>query len=162
MNMRLIYAVATIPATISGFLLAGGALSQLPTAVNPLSVIQGPVEADVVRVLDGDTVQFLAYPFPEIIIRGTLRMDGIDTPEIRARCAEEKKKAADATAFLKNTIEANKGRVTLHVIGLVGNDGGSFGRYRAVMKIKNESLSDLMIQKGLARPNQGEARKPWC
>lgn len=162
MNMRLIYAVATIPATISGFLLAGGALSQLPTAVNPLSVIQGPVEADVVRVTDGDTLVFVAYPFPEITIRGILRMDGIDTPEVRGKCSEEKKKAADATAFLTKTIEANKGRITLHVIGLVGETGGSFGRYRAIAKIKGQSLSDLMIEKGLARPNQGEARKPWC
>ena len=163
MNNRVRTMVAMLPATIAGLFLVGNhADGQLATAINPLSVIQGPVEADVVKVTDGDTVVFVAYPFPEIAMRGTLRMDGIDTPEKNGRCTEERKKAADATAFLSKTIEANKGRVTLHVIGLVGNDGGGFGRYRAIMKIKNESLSDLMIEKGFARVNHGEKRQGWC
>ena len=89
-------------------------------------------------------------------------MDGIDTPEKLGKCPEERKKAAEATAFLKNTIEANKGRVRLSVIGLVGEDGGGFGRYRSQVSINNKSLSDLMIEKGFARVNHGEARKPWC
>lgn len=164
MNRRILTMVAMLPAAFAGMLLAGGnrAGGQLATTISPLSVIQGPVEADVFRVLDGDTFLFTAYPFPEVVIRGTLRMDGVDTPELKGRCSEEKKKAAEATAFLKNAIEANKGRVTLHVVGLVGSDGGGFGRYRAVAKVKGNSLSDMMIEKGHARVNRGEARKSWC
>lgn len=163
MNNRVRTMVAMLPATIAGLFLVGNhADGQLATAINPLSVIQGPVEADVFRVIDGDTILFVAYPWAEMTIRGTLRMDGIDTPEKLGKCPEERKKAADAAAFLKSTIEENKGRVTLHVIGLVGEDGGGFGRYRAVAKIKGNSLSDMMIQKGFARPNHGERRSGWC
>lgn len=163
MNNRVRTMVAMLPAAIAGMLMVGNrADGQLATAINPLSVIQGPVEADVLKVTDGDTLLFVAYPFPEVAMRGTLRMDGIDTPETRGKCQEEKKKAAEATAFLTKTIEENKGRITLSVIGLVGETGGAFGRYRAVARIKGRSLSDLMIEKGLARENHGEKRSSWC
>lgn len=151
-----------VSALIGSVLGSMGAGGQLPPQVPALAVVQGPVEADVNRVLDGDTVAFTAYPFPEVAIRGIVRMDGIDTPEVRGKCQEEKKKAAEATAFLRSTIGANKGRVKMTVIGLVGEDGGAFGRYRAVLSINNDSLSALMIQKGFARENHGEKRGDWC
>ncbi len=149
-------------ALIGSVLGSFGAGGQLPPQPPALSVVQGPVEADVVRILDGDTVAFYAMPWPEIIVRGTLRMDGIDTPEKNGKCPDEKKKAAEATSFLTSKISAVKGRVKLHVVGLVGEDGGGFGRYRGDVRINNESLSALLIERGLARENHGEKRLPWC
>jgi endonuclease YncB( thermonuclease family) len=95
-------------------------------------------------------------------ISGTLRMDGIDTPEKNGKCPLEKTRAAEATTFLLNTISAGKGRVSLYVVGLVGEDGGGFGRYRSQVKVGNAWLSELMIKEGFARENHGEPRKSWC
>lgn len=163
MNNRLLTVVAMLPATVAGmFMMGNKADGQLATTINPLSVIQGPVEADVFRVIDGDTVLFVAYPWAEMTVRGTLRIDGIDSPEKSGKCPDERKKALEATAFLKNTIEASKGRVKLSVIGLVGEDGGSFGRYRAQVTVNNKSVAELMIEKGHARENHGEKRQGWC
>lgn len=136
--------------------------SQLPFSHAPLRVIQGPVDADVTRIIDGDTFTFIAMPWPEMTVSGTLRMDGIDTPEKNGKCALEKKRAGEATTFLLNTIAANKGRVRLYVVGLVGEDGGGFGRYRAQVRIGNDWLSEMMISQGFARENHGEPRKSWC
>jgi micrococcal nuclease len=127
-----------------------------------LSVVQGPVDADVIRVLDGDTFTFKAAPFPQLAVWGTLRVDGIDTPEKRGKCQREKDKAAEATTFLLNLLQANGNRVRLYVVGLEGEDGGGFGRYRAQVKVGNEWLSERMIADGYARENHGEPRKPWC
>jgi micrococcal nuclease len=127
-----------------------------------LAVIPGPVEADVLKVTDGDTFAFVAFPFPEQATRGRLRVDGIDTPERNGKCAEEKNKAEQAKLFVEAMIRETGGRVWLYTVGLEGEGGGGFGRYRAQVKIGNKWLSDELIKKGLARENHGEKRGAWC
>lgn len=127
-----------------------------------LSVIAGPVEADVKAVTDGDTFTFIAFPFPELSIRGRLRVDGVDTPEIRGKCADEKNRAQQAKRFVEDLVSKAGGRVWLYTIGLEGDDGGGFGRYRAQVRIGNQWLSAELIREGLARENHGESRKSWC
>lgn len=139
----------------------GLALTPTPSLAQ-LSVVQGPVEANVTRVLDGDTFTFVASPFPQIAVWGTLRIDGIDTAEKRGKCQLEKDRAAQATTFLLNLFQANGNRVKLYVVGLEGEDGGGFGRYRAQVRVGNEWVSERMIREGLARENHGEPRKSWC
>src|ERR1044072_4962691 len=88
-------------------------LASSPSAAQ-LSVIPGPVEADVKSVTDGDTFTFVAYPFPELAIRGRLRVDGIDTPEIRGKCADEKNRAQQARRLVEDMVSEAGGRVWLY------------------------------------------------
>lgn len=132
------------------------------TAQAQLGVVQGPVEADVTRILDGDTVEFTAYPFPDIAIAGTLRIEGIDTPEKTSSCVAERQAAEQATTFALNYFAANKNRIRMYVIGLRGSTGGKFTRYLARVKVGSEWFDDRMIAEGHARRNKGEKRLPWC
>ena len=132
------------------------------TAQAQLSVVNGPVEARILRVIDSDTFEFVAYPFPEIAIWGQVRVDGIDSPERNAKCPYEKDLSARATTFVLNLLESNDNNVKLYVIGLKGSDGGGFGRYRAQVQIKGKWLSEEMVKEGLAREYHGGKRQPWC
>jgi len=127
-----------------------------------LSIVAGPVEADVLEVTDGDTVRFVAYAFPEQATRGRLRVYGIDTPERNGSCPEEKAKAEMARLYAEGLFLQAGNRVKLYTIGLDGKGGGGFGRYLARVKVGNLWLDEELIRVGLARPNFGEKRTGWC
>ena len=52
--------------------------------------IIGPVSAKVIKVYDGDTFTVEAYPWPGLEAKASVRIDGVDTPEIRGKCEAEK------------------------------------------------------------------------
>ena len=58
--------------------------------------ITGPISAKVIKVYDGDTFTVEAYPWPGLEAKASVRVDGVDTPEIRGKCDEEKQKAIEA------------------------------------------------------------------
>ncbi len=45
--------------------------------------IPGPVTGAVISVYDGDTLTVDASPWPGLTVRTSVRIDGVDTPEIR-------------------------------------------------------------------------------
>jgi micrococcal nuclease len=126
-----------------------------------LSIVDGPVDADVLEVTDGDTFWFLAYAFPEQATRGRLRVYGVDTPENRGKCSDEKNKAEAARLYAEKLFREAGNRVKLYTIGLE-KGGGGFGRYLARVKVGNVWLDEELIRVGLARPNHGEKRQGWC
>jgi endonuclease YncB( thermonuclease family) len=127
-----------------------------------LSIVDGPVDANVLDVTDGDTLKFIGFPFPEQATRGRLRICCMDTPEINGKCADEKNKAELARLFVEDLVNRNGKRVKLYTIGLDGKGGGGFGRYLARVKVGSVWLDDELIRLGYARPNHGERRLPWC
>ncbi len=82
---------------ISFFLLAPGTAWGDPT-------ITGPVAAKVVKVYDGDTFTVEAYPWPGLEAKASVRVNGVDTPEILGKCEAEKQKAIEARDFVKGLI----------------------------------------------------------
>jgi micrococcal nuclease len=60
--------------------------------------VAGPVRADVVRVLDGDTIEISAQVWLGLRLTSHVRIRGIDTPEIRGECASEKLMAAHSSS----------------------------------------------------------------
>ena len=52
------------------------------------------VPATVTSVYDGDTIKVEAAVWPGITWAGSVRVLGVDTPELRAKCPEEKAAAA--------------------------------------------------------------------
>jgi endonuclease YncB( thermonuclease family) len=118
--------------------------------------ISGPVEAAVVRVVDGDTIEFSAQIWIGLSLTASVRIRGIDTPEMRGKCPEEKALAAAARDLLAELagssirltrIEDDKyaGRVLANVASADGTD-----------------LAGGMIARGYARPYDGATRGGWC
>src|SRR5262245_19597963 len=74
-------------------------------------VIPGPVAADVIRVIDGDTLALRARIWLGQDIAVNARIRGIDAPELNGKCAREKEMAE--AARLRLAAAAGAGKVRL-------------------------------------------------
>lgn len=116
----------------------------------------------VVKVSDGDTVQFEA-PFMQQYLGLkpvlSLRVLGVDTPEKggRAQCPQEDAKAQAASAFTKDAVAKAK------VVQFEIKDHDKFGgRVLGDVILDGARLSELLIKNGHARPYFGEKKSSWC
>jgi micrococcal nuclease len=119
--------------------------------------LAGPVPAAVMEIIDGDTLAVRVHVWlgQELVTR--VRIDGLDTPELRGRCAREKDMAEQARQLTEKLLES--GDVLLHDI----EHDKYGGRIRArVVTRSGTDLAASLIAAGLARPYRGEARQPWC
>ncbi len=110
-------------------------------------------KAEVVRWVDGDTVDMLVDLGQGVCIKGRYRLARIDAPEIRKRAGvtdAEKSAGLSLLASLKS--EFPKG--TLFAIST--SKQGKFGRYLVEMYPigSDESLNDRLLREGLAKPYQ--------
>jgi micrococcal nuclease len=106
---------------------------------------------------DGDTCTVTIQNIPEIFGKKiSVRLKGIDTPEIRGKCPDEKRKALESKKFINSYLKNAKR------IDLENTERGKYFRILANIVADGKDLSTLMIEKGLARPYQGEKRKGWC
>jgi micrococcal nuclease len=137
-------------------------------AADPLP---GPVPADAVRVIDGDTVEVRARIWPGRYVETRVRLRGVDTPETRRPdCEAERAAGRQATAFTEDWLAASAFvhgeaastgsaavRVSLHDIDL-----GSFaGRVVAyIRRGDGADLSQALIEAELATA-YGETGR-WC
>ncbi len=140
---------------------------------NSKELLPGPYQAEVTKVYDGDTFTVLVYPglnfksniWPGVIyelqlnklsIKTAVRVRGVDTPERRGSCKEEKVKAYVARDFVKGLV---KNGVTLSNVEL----GKYAGRVIADVTLPGgRSLTQELITAGLGRPYDGGTREGWC
>lgn len=121
------------------------------------ATLDGPIPAQVVRIIDGDTIEVRALIWlgQEIIVR--VRLAGIDAPELKAPCERARIAAGEARALVLREIEG--ARVTLTRI----HGDKYFGRVIGhVQTPKGEDLSALLLNAGLAVPYKGGRRAPAC
>ncbi len=107
---------------------------------------------------DGDTLWILVPELPGPLRRMSVRVLGVDTPEIRGKCEAEKRKAADARAFVLRVFQG-AATVTLDVIGW-DKYGGRVDAH--VLTPDGRDLATLLIERGLGRPYDGGRRAGWC
>jgi len=120
--------------------------------------IAGPVAAQIVRIIDGDTIEVDAHPWPGHAVRVSVRLRGIDTPERRSRCPEQRAAAQLARNQLERLVS---GVPTVELINVTG--GKYYGRVLADMKAGSRDIASAMLASGLARPYQGgKRREPQC
>lgn len=129
----------------------------VPTSITAKEITQGPITAKVIKVYDGDTLKVLARPWPGIIVKVSVRLRGIDTPEIRTRCKSEKQLAKSARAALIKLVGRDR-IVQLYNIKL----GKYAGRVIADVVVSLGDASTLLINAGHGRPYDGGKRKSWC
>ena len=97
-----------------------------------------------------------AYPWPGMTIRTAVRVNGIDTPEIRGLCDAETELAKRARDFVRATVGDH---VQLINIAL----GKYAGRIIADVALADgRSLAGLLITEGLGRAYDGGTREGWC
>ncbi len=115
--------------------------------------------AKVLSIYDGDTFTAQIFSWPQHSIEARVRLRGIDTPEIRGKCASEKQKAQQAKQRLIELIPEGS-MVTLYQIEL----GTYAGRIIADVSTENgEDVGAVMLDENYARPYlYREGRKSWC
>ena len=107
---------------------------------------------------DGDTLSVIVPELPDPLQRMSVRVLGVDTPEIRGRCESERRKAADARAFV---LFAFRGAETVE-IDVIGWDKYG-GRIDAHVRMPDgRDLATALIEAGLGRPYDGGRRAGWC
>ena len=118
----------------------------------------GIVIDEVTSIYDGDTFRANIRGYPSIVgERMPIRINGIDTPEMRGKCTKEKTLARKAKQFTVSRLRSAK------VIELRNMQRGKYFRIVADVYVDDKSLADLLIQDNLAVRYDGGAKiKDWC
>ena len=117
--------------------------------------IQGAV---YVRNYAGDTITFnLPSLHPIIGDKISIRVNGIDTPEIRGKCQQEKYSAEQARELVTDILKDAES------IDLKNIERGKYFRIVADVFVDGESLADELIEAGMAVPYDGGTKTHnWC
>ena len=117
--------------------------------------ILGPILAVPYSIYDGDTFKARARIWVGVELSTSVRINGIDTPEIRGKCVEEKELALKAKRRLENLLV---GDVQLRNV----RNGKYAGRILADVTANGVNVVDVLVREGLARRYDGGARESWC
>ena len=123
-----------------------------------LSAAATDITLPVLGAYDGDTIYSQMPMLPAPLSKVSIRIIGIDTPEMRGKCSYEKDQARLAKSKLLEIISTNKVVIVKDV---------KWDKYggRVLGRVFLEDGTDVrlaMINSGLARPYSGGFRKDWC
>ena len=107
---------------------------------------------------DGDTIYVAIPGLPGEIANMSVRVRGVDTPEIRGKCESEKHLAKQARDYARNRLKSAKS------VEFCEPEWGRYGgRVVASVRIDGSPLDVELISNGLARAYDGKTkRRPWC
>lgn len=107
---------------------------------------------------DGDTMRFtLPGIHPLIGENIPVRLRGVDTPEIRAKCPAEKQRAVEARERVQRILLAAQ-RITLKEMGR-----DKYFRIVASVVADGVDVGEVLIRTGLAVPYEGGRKESgWC
>ena len=117
---------------------------------------------EVVKIIDGDTADFILDLGFDLYKKERVRIAGVDTPEKRTRNLEEKALGIDATNWLKEKLESTiSGDDELSVRTELVGGMGKYGRLLGWLYIGDESVSlnEQMIAEGLAWAYDGGTKQ---
>ncbi|RWX74558.1 thermonuclease family protein [Neorhizobium lilium] len=127
----------------------------LPCGAQARDEIAGPVTAEILRVVDGDTILVQARPWPQQTMEVYVRIRGIDAPEIHSRCSSIRAGGEEAQHALEDMITASPKVQLTRISG-----DKYFGRIVADVTLSDgRSIGNDLLLSGLARPYDG-GRKP--
>ena len=137
----------------------------------PAQAAGSDIYVDYVRNYDGDTVTVNLIDLQDIDIDETyavlwkkvgIRVSGVDTPEIRTRCAHEKVLGKQAKALVKDVLKdaeylslrnVKRGKYFRIVADIIINPGTP----------EEVNLKDILLESGLAVAyDGGKKTKNWC
>ena len=111
-----------------------------------------------VRNYDGDTITFnLPNLHPIIGKKIRVRLNGLDTPEIRGKCDKEKYNAEQARDMVTDILKDAE-RIDLKNMGR-----GKYFRIVADVYVDGENLAEALIDSGMAvKYDGGKKNARWC
>lgn len=112
----------------------------------------------VTSVIDGDTLRAEMVGAPSPLNRVSIRISGIDTPEMKGQCDSEKEKARAAKSFLSRKLSSARA-VTFGTL-----DWDKYGgRILADVYFDGQDVGQMMIDEGYATPYLGGKKSDhWC
>ena len=111
----------------------------------------------VVEVLDGDTFLADASVWPGQTVRVNIRIRGIDAPEMKARCDDERAAALRARDALASLF----GDDPVAISNIAG--AKYYGRVLAdVTTSGGDAVASVLLGEKLVRPYAGGRRAGWC
>ena len=121
----------------------------------PRFTIKGKYYGKVVKVYDGDSISVVMNPFgqskPHLF---SVRLGGIDTPEIRGGTEHERVAATVVQRVLEKKILDHM--LTVNCQGL-----DKYGRVLADIQMKGISINAWLKVAGLAKEYGGKTKTPW-
>lgn len=113
---------------------------------------------ECVSVYDGDTIKVNIKDLHPLVGKGiTIRINGIDTPEMKGGCEKSKIMAKEAKSVVQNILTAAK------KIDLLNCKRGKYFRIVADVIADNINIGNLLLVKGLAVKYDGSTKKQdWC
>ena len=118
--------------------------------------LEGPVAAEVLRVIDGDTLTVRAKIWIGQELTTNVRLSGVNAPELSGDRDEERMLAEAARQFLAERVQGRA--VFLRSIAL-----DKFGgRVVAVVEDGGGDLAAALLAARLAVPYDGGHRGSWC
>lgn len=140
--------------------------TQLLENIDPKMVPKVPfqnqiINARIEEIYDGDTVKIIIL-FGDIPVRFSLRILGIDTPEIKhgdGRLPEEHHAAIKVRDYMRSLFPTNR----LNIANICIRDWDKYGgRVLGDLFLPTgENISEILISGGWARSYRGEKKKPW-
>jgi len=112
----------------------------------------------IVSVYDGDTFKIdLDCTEPVFCTNLSIRVNGVDTPELKTTDVCEKHKAEQAKQFTTNFLRAGK-------VKLSDCKRDKYFRLVCNVSVEGKNLADALISSGLAYPYYGKTKQHvnWC
>jgi len=111
----------------------------------------------VISVYDGDTFRVDIDSLPPIVGKNIpIRVNGVDTPEIRGKCQYEKDLALEARDFVRGKLANAK------EIKLTNLQRGKYFRVVANVVVDGVSLEQELLDNELAYEYSGGKKLSWC
>ena len=120
-------------------------------------VFENAVVEEITSIYDGDTFRANIKGYPKIVgYRMGIRVLGIDTPEMRAKCSKEKELARAAKKF---TVSLLRGAEHIELRNI---KRGKYFRILADVYVDGVSISDELLKGGYAVKYDGGTKIDWC
>jgi micrococcal nuclease len=115
------------------------------------------IPVEVLRVIDGDTVEVRAHVWLDQTVITRVRLRGIDAPDFRSGCAAETARAEASRSRLAAL--TSNGPIHLTAMGRDKYGGRVVGD---LMSADGASIAHAMLTTGHARHYAGGKRQNWC
>lgn len=111
----------------------------------------------IINVYDGDTFRVDINELSDIVGKNiAIRINGIDTPEIKGKCPKENKLAIRARDFTRAFLKKDS------IIKLSNLKRDKYFRLLADVYVDGESLGLALLKNGLAVKYSGKRKSSWC
>ena len=115
------------------------------------------IVSEITGIYDADTFRVNIKGYPAIVGQNvSIRVKGVDAPEIRGKCESEKVWAVRAREYTVRALRAAD-RLELRNI-----ERGKYFRILADVYVDGENLAEGLIKSGNARAYDGSKRLGWC